>query len=349
MISVRNSMAALLAIIASPALADQPVEGPEQPTESRSLIDYINPANYVTLSDGREIHMVCMGSGSPTVILSAGLGEWSANWVGIQSELAKSARVCAWDRPGSGLSGPDPQPMSVERSAETLKDALEASGAAGPYVLVGHSLGGLESILLNDSIPDRVAGMVLIDPTVPDQTNIMKTTAPAVSEFLSQFYLDVVSGQLRHCANGLRDGSISWPVDGEHPCSLGRSGYPGEVVEALESRASDPAQWETSLSLIDSLFSDGIEGVRPERSFGSKPVIVLSATLAQELPPGIPSEVNEQMPRMKDQMIAEHRSLAALSSKGEQISVAASHYIHLDAPEAVLAAIKQVLSSLQTD
>ena len=82
-------MAALLAIIASPALADQPAESLGQPAEERALIDYINPADYFNLSDGRQIHMVCMGSGSPTVILSAGLGEWSANWVGIQSELAK--------------------------------------------------------------------------------------------------------------------------------------------------------------------------------------------------------------------------------------------------------------------
>src|SRR5205814_1606569 len=113
------------------------------------------------LPDGRTIHLVCMGQGSPVVILTAGEAGWSIAWNKVQPGVAAKTRVCAWDRAGLAFSSPSPKPPTVDNAASDLQAALAAAGIAGPYVVVGHSLGAYESLLLADRQPSKVVGMVL--------------------------------------------------------------------------------------------------------------------------------------------------------------------------------------------
>ena len=135
----------------------------------------------VDIGGGREMYLECRGSGSPTVVLVAGGGERGENWsataspdqTGVFPEVAKFSRVCVYDRPGTATetsSGWDvtastevAQPITPADAAADLHALLEASGEAGPYVLVGHSLGGPIVRYYAGEYPSTVAGVVLDD------------------------------------------------------------------------------------------------------------------------------------------------------------------------------------------
>jgi pimeloyl-ACP methyl ester carboxylesterase len=114
------------------------------------------------------MHMVCIGEGSPTVILEAGAGHFSATWARVQPMVAQSTRVCAYDRAGYGWSESGPEPRDAEHIAAELHSLLDQAGIDPPYVLVGHSLGGIYARVYDVHYPGEVDGMALVDATHPD-------------------------------------------------------------------------------------------------------------------------------------------------------------------------------------
>src|SRR5690348_16990361 len=91
-----------------------------------------------------RMNVDCSGQGSPTVILESGSGGPSVDWLMVQPEVAKFSRVCSYDRAGYGWSESGPAPRSSLQIAHELKQLLQATGEKGPYVLVGHSMGGYD-------------------------------------------------------------------------------------------------------------------------------------------------------------------------------------------------------------
>jgi pimeloyl-ACP methyl ester carboxylesterase len=126
------------------------------------------PGNLIDVG-GFKMHIYCMGEGSPTVVLEALSGGFSSFWGWVQPEVAKQVRVCAYDRAGLGWSEADPQPESLQRTAQNLHTLLKNAGITGPYVMVGHSIGGLYVREYAAMYPQEVAGMVLLDSSHPDQ------------------------------------------------------------------------------------------------------------------------------------------------------------------------------------
>lgn len=118
---------------------------------------------------GHRLHIACAGQGSPTVVLDAALGNMSAHWALVQQEVARTTRVCAYDRAGLGWSEPGPGPRDAEHVVAELHTLLANAGIAGPYVLVGHSLGGLYTQLFAARHADQVAGVVLVESSHPEQ------------------------------------------------------------------------------------------------------------------------------------------------------------------------------------
>lgn len=116
---------------------------------------------------GYRLYLRCTGAGSPTVVLDAGLNETSASWVDVQPSVAAFTRVCSYDRAGRGQSDPGPAPRTSQRIATELHTALLAAGEAGPYILAGHSFGGLNMRIYASMYPDDVVGLVLVD-ALPD-------------------------------------------------------------------------------------------------------------------------------------------------------------------------------------
>src|SRR4051794_6296864 len=116
---------------------------------------------------GYRLHLHCTGSGGPTVVLTSGLGEFSANWARIAPAVAGTARVCAYDRAGQGWSEDAPSEQDGLQAAADLHTLLSRAGEHGPYVLVGHSIGGDYAMTYAARFPEQVAGMVLLDATNP--------------------------------------------------------------------------------------------------------------------------------------------------------------------------------------
>jgi pimeloyl-ACP methyl ester carboxylesterase len=127
---------------------------------------------------GHRLHLSCTGSGSPTVVLQPGAGEMSSNLGWIAPAAARDTRVCVYDRAGRGWSEPADTPQDGTQIATDLHTLLQRGHVPGPYVLAGHSFGGLYVLRFAAQYPDEVAGMVLVDSTAPASAAKPRATAP---------------------------------------------------------------------------------------------------------------------------------------------------------------------------
>ncbi len=118
---------------------------------------------------GRRLALTATGAGSPAVVLEAGQGCAGAEWEPVAEAVARLTRVMSYDRAGLGASDPAPSPRSTREMVADLHALLTAAAIPPPYVLVGHSIGGLAARLYAHCYPGEVAGLVLVDPTHPDQ------------------------------------------------------------------------------------------------------------------------------------------------------------------------------------
>ena len=114
---------------------------------------------------GRVLHVNCLGQGTPTVILEAGLGSGAVTWQHVQRPLSEITRVCSYDRAGYGWSASGPSPRTAARVTDDLHRLLEKAGVEGPLVLGGHSLGGLFARHYAAAYPAEVAGMMPLSAT----------------------------------------------------------------------------------------------------------------------------------------------------------------------------------------
>jgi pimeloyl-ACP methyl ester carboxylesterase len=201
---------------------------------------------------GHRLYLECTGSGSPTVILQAGLGEASSSWARIAPEVAASTRVCAYDRGGHGRSD-EAGPQDGIALAADLHTLLERAGVAGPYVLVGHSSGGAYVRVFADRHPDDVVGMVLLDAQPADAFSALPDY-PA-------FY-----------QNYRRVGTLA--------PSLARVGLLGPIL-GLTARQSTPAAARGGRDEIVSLPA-ALQQAQALTSLGDRPLIVITAGFGQQ-------------------------------------------------------------------
>ena len=118
---------------------------------------------------GHSLHINCVGRGSPAVVLDAGSGGFSAHWVRVQRAGSGTTRVCSYDRAGMGWSEMGPEPRDAKQISNELHALLEGAGIEGPYVLVGHSYGGLYARIYAARYSEEVAGVALVDSSHPEQ------------------------------------------------------------------------------------------------------------------------------------------------------------------------------------
>ena len=140
---------------------------------------YPAPGELVAVDDqGARLHLHTQGRHhrdanpeAPVVVLDAGTPGFSAQWGWIQPAIAEFATVVSYDRPGLGWSDPHPDgtPNAPRATAERLHAALQEVGLPGPYLLVGHSYGGLTTRVFAATYPAQISGLVLVDPSHPDQ------------------------------------------------------------------------------------------------------------------------------------------------------------------------------------
>ena len=278
---------------------------------------------------GYSLHLYCTGEeGAPTVVMDSGAGGSVLDWQLVQPEVAGFARVCTYDRGGAGWSEPGAQPRTSEQFVEELHTLLGNAAFQKPYVLVGHSLGGTNMQLYASQYPDEVAGMVLVDSALED-LDLLSTTESLQG---SPVWIKVLAtiGVVR-LVNML--GPVGYPFS-ELP--------PDSVDEALAINSRTRQLYE-SADEVSSLRESFEEQLAAPMSLGDKPLIVLTAGPLQLEGMGLSQEQIDQMDE------AHTRTQAALtqgSQNSEQIIAEDSgHYIHLEQPDLVVDAIRQVVEA----
>lgn len=143
--------------------------------EARDRRRYPPPGELVDIG-GRRLHLLRAGEGGPAVVIASSLGETGVGWAEIQRRLAEHTTVIAYDRAGLGWSDPGPWPTG-RRMVADLHALLSAEGVPPPYVLVGHSLGGLLMRLYQTTHPEQVAALVVVDSSHPDQQRRLRASS----------------------------------------------------------------------------------------------------------------------------------------------------------------------------
>jgi pimeloyl-ACP methyl ester carboxylesterase len=278
---------------------------------------------------GYNLHIYCTGQGSPTVLLEAGQGDFSLSWARVQSEIAKFARVCSYDRAGAGWSEPSPKPRTAETMVDELDTLLTHAGIEGPVVVVGHSLGGMLMRLYAHEHPDAVIGMVLVDSLHEDLPVRFPEYARLLAEQVGQF------------------GPLAWlraaGIVALAPANIPTTGLPDEAAAQYRAVIATGTVFET----IAAEMSAAVENCAAVRaagitSLGDIPLVVLTAGLAEALP-GVSAEQNQQWRATWLELQSE---LLALSPRSRQVMAEQSgHVIQLQQPDLVVDAVRQVIAA----
>jgi pimeloyl-ACP methyl ester carboxylesterase len=279
----------------------------------------ILPPGDLVQVEGFRLHLYCTGAGGPTVVIDAGWGDWSPTWSSwVQPAVAGTTRVCTYDRAGYGFSEVGPSPRTTERFVQELHALLHAAQEPGPYVMVGHSLGGANMRVFAHEYAAEVAGVVLIDSMNPSQVDrpAEASTPPPDSASPEDWLLALPArvGLLRLLAG---------------PLGLS-SGLSPEVANRYVAFWVTPRFVQINLDEGRGMPS-GLALASSVQNIGEIPLIVLSRG----------KDNDEQHQR-------EQHELLQLSLRSQQILADHSgHNIQLEQPEAAVAAIVKMVEQLR--
>ena len=270
----------------------------------------------------------------------AGLFSWSLVWYKTQPVIAQKTRVCAFDRASYGFSDPAPRPQVLSDTVDDLHAALKAAQLPGPYVLVGHSLGGVEARLYAERWPAEVAGMVLVD-TSPAGEMLMEVNLPGYDEVENR---ESYASVMLRCALLV----AHEPFDNAKPEFKGCSAdLPSDTPAAFRKiwpRFFTAEYFAGKVSLMSSLYTHRYDSV-DHRSLGDMPLVVLTAN--ERWGVNTPTGVRFEQAFMKF-WLAQHEALARLSTSGIHRYIKDSdHEIQLEQPQAVIDAVDEVLRQLR--
>ena len=337
----RSSLKSRGALLASLACLASAGAGSAPPSADPLLSIYAKPQMFATLSDGRKLHVRCMGRGSPTVILTAGQGDWSLTWRRVQPAIARMTRVCAWDRAGAGFSDPSREPQDVRHTTRDLERLLAARSIRPPYILAGHSVGSFESLYFAFRHPGRVSGILLIDPSSPFQYRRFRAAAPDAGTVVEDADLEELA-TLENCVTAakgrtFRANSAAW-----HDCvDTPPPDYPLDLRAAILRMERNVSAARTLVSLMSNFERSSAQLDAAKRSLGNMPLLVLTAGMGI-----VPPLENGSDGRIEAEWARMHQELSALSTAGQQRLVpGAGHFIHVERPELVVEALGRLIAT----
>jgi pimeloyl-ACP methyl ester carboxylesterase len=289
------------------------------------------PPGQMIYVGGHHLHLHCMGEGEPVVVMEAGMSGWSADWVLTQPEVAKTTRVCAYDRAGYGWSEEGPLPRDSRQAAAELHTLLSKASIEGKVILVGHSLGGLFAQYFAQTYPRQVAGIILVDSVHPEQSLRMKEDVRKTYEenlkSLTLFTSLVAPTGLFRLANQPETIIVAKLPDAHRPMA----GAMGLQAKAYRALAGEMASFDKSQ--IQARNAGPLPAV---------PMTVLSSAIVRDFPPGFSGEYMKSLwDELQNDLANQQVDSLHVSAENSE------HYIHLDQPDLVIDAIVVMVEQLR--
>ena len=298
-----------------------------------TVAKYPPPGKLVDIG-GRRLHIDCRGTGSPTVILEAGLDVGGiVGWSLVHDSIARTTRTCAYNRAGIIWSDPSPAPHNAVTVANDLHALLAAAGERAPFVLVGHSLGGPYIMTYTKQYGADVAGLVFVDASHPDQ--VQRMTAVIGKK------LEPPAGLMSVAA------ALSWTglvraVSG----TADMPKVPRERVAAMQGYLPRSlGQMMMEQNSIDAIFAEA----GTFRTLGDRPVVVLTAMAPMDSNTRKTLGITEETGRkFQQEWKTMHDEEASWSTRSRhEVVPDATHYIQIDRPDVVIRAVREVVDSVR--
>ena len=298
---------------------------------SFAQVSQSNPPGDLVDLGGRRLHMHCVGTGSPTVLVENGGGSFSVEWTLVQQLVAKTMRICAYDRAGYAWSDLGPMDEGIEQVMDDLHLLVRQSSIKTPFIVVCQSLGCIFARAYQRRFPEQVAGFVFVDGTHDEGITLVLDGKRIPISLLSREQLPRAYEEYRRSLPALSPGSASDPPFDRLPRDLQNARH-----WAFEKMIQEIGWLPNSVASAES-WREEFSALRRQRlgthhPLGNLPLVVLERT----------KDTN-------DVWRAQELQLAGLSSTGKLIRAEGSgHMIHLERPDLVASAISQVAAQSGT-
>lgn len=304
---------------------------------------YTEPQRLVDMDHGRRMNIYCLGSGTPAVILDAGMGDSTISWALVQPAIAAKTKVCSYDRAGLGFSDGSSRPSTATNIAEDLHALLKAAHVAPPYILVGHSAAGMYIRVYADRYPDEVAGMVSVEGSHEDQWVRGWAIGAPGQQAKWDAFLKEYSSCVGDAKRGLVPGTPAYKK-----CVGDPDPRFSPAINAAQAHYAATVRWQAAAASErqNVAYASADQTRATRKHYGDIPIIVLTHS------PYPKAEDETQDERNRRTLLWEslHLDVAAMSSRGvNEIVPNSGHYIQYDHPQVVIDAIDQALSIARED
>jgi pimeloyl-ACP methyl ester carboxylesterase len=295
---------------------------------------------------GYKLHIDIKGKGSPAVIMIAGSQAFSFDWSLVMAGISKVTQVCTYDRPALAWSEPGPMPRTFQQDIYELHTLLQRSGIRPPYILVGHSLGGIIARLFEKKYPDEVKGLVLVDATSEDATLFMNGKIGRLRTFSQNRAIPPIKTRPDTSTKvpSMKEMEEMWKMMGGEPKTE-------PPFDRLPKKFQEQRIWamhQPKVLLADngSYWADEFAAMYADSlySLGNKPIYVLSSGRD-----AFSKNADSTMRAIWLEKLEQKEKMANLSTNSKHIITTKSgHEIHLEEPELVITAIKDVINAVRT-
>lgn len=277
---------------------------------------------------GYRLHINCIGTDGPTVVLDAGMGCNSLEWALVQPEIAKFAKVCSYDRAGYGWSDESPLERTSSNIAVELHTLLHNAGIPGPYILVGHSFGGANIRLYASKYPDEVIGIILVDSAHEDALN--KFPMPQVNTNVALFFSYTGLNRI-----------LSYFSNNQETLKM----FPKDIQEMSLAQSRHT-------KFIKTLFSEMINikksfaQLRNAGDLQDKPLIVITA--AKRIHYDGTEYTEEQIEELWNDSRIQQKDLVSKSTRGKQVIAEQSdHMINRHQPNIIIESVREIVNEIK--
>jgi pimeloyl-ACP methyl ester carboxylesterase len=299
------------------------------------------PGKLVDLG-GHQLHVLCSGTGKPTVVVENGLGDFSFDWALVQREVARYTRICTYDRAGYAWSDPGPKPRTFAQINLELHDAMQKLGEKGPFVLVGHSFGGPVMINFATIYPQDAAGMILVDSAcegmrvgVGGKHTIRLGEGSQVRDIPAPHEEMTAADKFSPSTDDPPPPARLEPAYKVLPSADQKLHLWAQDLPAMQDAENSQREWsEVYFAMWLAKPRDG--------SLGPLPLIVLTRSDG-----GYGNDLDVPAAQMEQERKDGQAKLVKLSNNSAQVMVRTGHNMDLEAPAAVSYAIHRVVNSVR--